>query len=107
MDADWAGDLDERRSTLGYVFLLGSGAISWSSKKQSCIALSTMESEFVAFSMVVQEAVWLRNFLGNLIGASDSYDVPMYSDSQAAIAYTIDPKFHCKTKTHRYPLQIC
>ena len=57
-----------------------------------------MEAEFVAFSMAVQEAVWLRNFLGNLIGASDSYVVPMYNDSQATIAYTKDLKFHCMTK---------
>ena len=97
-DADWAGDLDERRSTSGFVFLLGCGAISWSSKKQTCIALSTMEAEFVAFSSAVQEVVWLRNFLDHLIDASDSGPVPINCDSQAAIAYAKDPKFHCKTK---------
>ena len=52
-DADWGGDLDERKSTSGYVFLLNNGAISWRSKKQSCIALSTMGVEFVAFSAIV------------------------------------------------------
>ena len=97
-DADWAGDLDERRSTSGFVFLLGNGAISWSSKKQTCIALSTMEAEFVAFSTAAQEAVWLRNFLDHLMDASDSGPVPINCDSQAAIAYTKNPKFHCKTK---------
>ena len=56
-DADWAGDGDERKSTSGFVFLLGNRAISWSSKKQSCIALSTMEAEFVALSGTAQEAV--------------------------------------------------
>uniref|UniRef100_A0A2N9GDW0 Reverse transcriptase Ty1/copia-type domain-containing protein n=1 Tax=Fagus sylvatica TaxID=28930 RepID=A0A2N9GDW0_FAGSY len=55
-DADWAGDLDERKSTSGYTFLLGGGAITWCSKKQSCVALSTMESEYVACSAAVQEA---------------------------------------------------
>ncbi|XP_037491716.1 secreted RxLR effector protein 161-like [Jatropha curcas] len=54
-DADWAGDADERKSTFGFVFLLNNGTISWSSKKQSCIALSTMEAEFVAFSVAIQE----------------------------------------------------
>ena len=53
-DADWGGDLDERKSTSYYVFLLGNGAITWCSKKQTCIALSTMEAEFVAFSAIAQ-----------------------------------------------------
>ena len=57
-----------------------------------------MEAEFVAFSMAVQEAVWLRKFLDRLIDASDSSPVMIYSDSQASIAYVKDPKFHCKTK---------
>jgi len=47
-DADWGDDLDESRSTSGYVFTLGGGAISWCSKKQDCIALSTIEAEYVA-----------------------------------------------------------
>ena len=47
-DADWASDKDEHKSTLGYEFILGGGAVSWCSKKQSCIVLSTMESEYVA-----------------------------------------------------------
>ena len=50
-DEDWEGDLDERKSTSYYVFVLGNGAITWCSKKQTCIALSTMEGEFVAFSI--------------------------------------------------------
>ena len=49
-DADWGGDLDQHKSTSGYAFLLSNGAISWSSQKQSCITLSTMESEYVACS---------------------------------------------------------
>jgi len=98
-DADWEGDLDERKSTSGYVFLLSNGAISWSSKKQSCISLSTMEAEFVAFSAAVQEAVWLKRFLNHLgFGENETNSVLVYSDSQAAIAYTKDPKYHSKTK---------
>uniref|UniRef100_A0A2N9G1R4 Uncharacterized protein n=1 Tax=Fagus sylvatica TaxID=28930 RepID=A0A2N9G1R4_FAGSY len=62
-DANWASDKDERKSTSGYPFILGGGAVSWYSKKQSCIALSTMESEYVACSVAIQEAVWLRRFL--------------------------------------------
>jgi len=47
-DADWGGDLDESKSTSGYVFTLGGGAVSWCSKMQDCIALSTIEAEYVA-----------------------------------------------------------
>eukprot|EP00253_Pinus_taeda_P028759 PITA_28759 len=47
-DADWAGDLDQRRSTSGYVFNLFGGAVSWMSKKQSVVALSTIEAEYMA-----------------------------------------------------------
>ena len=49
-DADWGGDLDERKSTSSYVFLLGNSAITWCSKKQTCIAFLAKEAEFVAFS---------------------------------------------------------
>ena len=98
-DADWGGDLDERKSTSGYIFLLNNGAISWSSKKQSCIALSTMEAEFVAFSATVQEALWLKSFFDHLgVNANSADSVLVNYDSQAAIAYTKDPKYHGKTK---------
>ena len=57
IDADWGGDLDKRKSTSWYAFLLNDCAISWSSKNQSCIALSTMEVEYVACSLTIQESV--------------------------------------------------
>ena len=98
-DADWGGDLDERKSTSGYAFLLNDGAISWSNKKQTCVALSTMEAEFVACSAAVQEAVWLRRFLQHLgITENITESVRINCDSRAAIAYTKDPKYHCRTK---------
>ena len=98
-DADWAGDLDDRKSTSGYAFLLNGGAISWNSKKQACVALSTMEAEYVACSAAVQEAVWLRRFLKHLKIAEDSGSpVTVYCDSQAAIAFSKDPKYHSKGK---------
>jgi hypothetical protein len=96
-DADWGGDLYERKSTSGYVFLLNNEVISWSSKKQSCIFLLTMEVEFVIFSAAVKEAVWFRRFLNHL-GFCENETDPMlvHIDSQAAIAYTKDPKYHLK-----------
>ena len=60
VDADWAGDLDHRRSTSGYVFNLFGGAISWMSKRQAVVALSTTEAEYMAATHASKEAVWLQ-----------------------------------------------
>src|SRR4051794_24020484 len=69
------------------------------SKKQSRTALSTMEAKFVAYTSVVQEAVWLNRLLNSLAVTSNRIDkVLINSDSQAAMVYTNDPKFHNKTK---------
>jgi hypothetical protein len=98
-DSDYAGDRDKSKSTSGYAFMLNNGAISWSSKKQTCIALSTMEAEYVACSHAVQESVWLRRFFKNLSCVTHGKNpVTLYCDNTAAIAYTKDPKYHGKTK---------
>ena len=59
-DADWAGDLDTRRSTSGYVFQIGRSTVSWCSKRQATVAKLTTEAEYVALSQATREAVWLR-----------------------------------------------
>ena len=59
VDADWVGDLDQRRSTSGYVFNLFGGVVSWMSKKQSVVALSTTEVEYMADTHASKEVVWL------------------------------------------------
>jgi hypothetical protein len=65
-DADWASDSDDRRSTSGNVFVMSGGAISWTSKKQPTVALSTSESEYIALCFATQEAVWLRQLMRDL-----------------------------------------
>ncbi|XP_030939914.1 secreted RxLR effector protein 161-like [Quercus lobata] len=98
-DAVWGSDLDERKSTSRYVFLLNNGAITWSSKKQPCIALSTMEVKFVACSVAAQEVVWLRRFFQNLEVVKDASDpVMVHCDSMTILAYAKDSKYHGKTK---------
>ena len=64
-DADWAGDLGDRKSTSGYLYQISGGAVTWRSKKQSCVALSTAEAEYMALSSAAQEAVWLRQLTLN------------------------------------------
>ena len=60
-DADWVGDVNDRKSTTGYLFQLSGGAVTWKSKKQSCVALSTAEAEYIALSSAAQESVWLKH----------------------------------------------
>ncbi|KAL0378951.1 UNVERIFIED_CONTAM: Retrovirus-related Pol polyprotein from transposon TNT 1-94 [Sesamum radiatum] len=84
-DANWVTDNDEVSSTSGYVFTLGGGAISWKSSKQTCIARSTMESEFIALELAGQEAEWLRTLVGDMPMWGSSVPVSLHCDSQAAI----------------------
>jgi hypothetical protein len=66
VDSDFVGDLDKRRSTSGYVFTLAGGSISWMSKLQETIALSTTEEEYIVVSHACKEAIWLKGLLGEL-----------------------------------------
>ncbi|XP_052477147.1 secreted RxLR effector protein 161-like [Gossypium raimondii] len=65
-DSDFAGDTNDWKSTSGYVFMLGSGAISWSSKKQSIVTLSTTKVEYVTATTCATQAIWLRNILADV-----------------------------------------
>ena len=96
-DADWAGDVSTRKSTSGYVFKLGGATISWKSKRQSVVALSSTEAEYVALSSAAQETVWLRHLLSS-IGFEQSHPTILYEDNQGAIALSKNPKDHPRTK---------
>lgn len=65
-DADWAGDIVERKSTTGYVVFIGKALVAWSSKTQKCIALSTTEAEYIALAETSKEAIWLCQILNDL-----------------------------------------
>ena len=62
VDADWAGDLNGRKSTSGYLFTFAGGAVSWQSRLQKCVALSTTEAEYIASNEVGKEMLWLKRF---------------------------------------------
>lgn len=66
-DVDWAGDIEKRKSTSGFIFLLGNGVVSWSSKKQASVTLSTTEAEYVALSQATREAIWLQKLVGEFL----------------------------------------
>ncbi|XP_075658644.1 secreted RxLR effector protein 161-like [Castanea sativa] len=98
-DADWASNRDGRKSIIGYAFLLSGATISWCSLKQSCIALSTIKSEYVACLATTKEAVWLKRFFQSLRVTSIADEaVKMYYDNMTALAYAKDPKYHSKSK---------
>ena len=67
-DSDYAGDTENRHSTGGYALMLSGGPISWSSKKQQTIALSTTEAEYMAACECVKELIWVQRLLNDLIG---------------------------------------
>jgi hypothetical protein len=96
VDADWAGDMDRRRSTSGYVFNLFGGAISWMRKRQSVVALSTTKVEYMATTHASKEAVWLQRLCSG-IGLVQQ-DVRIDCDSQSAIFLAKNPTYHSKTK---------
>lgn len=95
-DADYAGDTDTRRSTTGYVFIMGNGAISWSSRLQPTVAVSTTEAEYMAAAHAVKEALWLRQLLKDLKIATGT--IPIYCDSQGAIKLLKHPIASVRSK---------
>ena len=96
-DADWAGDLDDRKSTSGYIFQMSGAAISWRSKKQACVALSTAEAEYIALASAAQEAVWMRQLLTDLRSKPEEA-TKIYEDNQSAICLAKNPQFHGRAK---------
>ena len=62
-NADWVGDLNDRMSTSGYISMLSGRAVSWKSRKKTCVAVSTVEAEYVALANVAQEVNWMRQLM--------------------------------------------
>ena len=99
VDADWASDVNDRKSTSGFVFKLSGGAVSWSSKKQPSVALSSTEAEYIAGAHAAKEAVWLERLISEVWRQPVPHaPVPLHIDNQSAIAITKNPKFHDWTK---------
>lgn len=95
-DADYAGDIDKRKSTSGYVFLLNGAAISWASKLQPTVALSTCEAEFVAAANAEKELLWIRTLLSDFTGHIEP--VKLFGDNQGALKLIQHPHSHQRTK---------
>ena len=96
-DADFAGDRKTRRSTAGYIVFAANAPIAWYSKLMSTVAVSTMESEYMAAFHCAQEVVFIRNFLSE-IGLPQTQPTRFRMDAQAAIDAIRNPVFHARTK---------
>lgn len=96
-DADWGANPSDRRSISGYLFKFGDGPVSWSSKKQQSVALSTMEAEYYALGHATKEALWLHSLLGELGYVSDSRTT-LITDNQSAIDFAYSTQFHSRAK---------
>ncbi|KAK2407959.1 putative mitochondrial protein [Trifolium repens] len=96
-DSDYAGDLDDRRSTSGNVFMMGSAAVSWASKKQQVVTLSTTEAEFIAAANSACQAIWLRRILEELHFHQDRPTV-IHCDNSSTIKLSKNPVLHGRSK---------
>ena len=96
VDADWVGDMDCRRSTSGYVFNLFGGAISWMSKRQAVVELSTIEAEYMESTHESEEAVWLQRLCSGI--GLVQHAVRIDCDSHSAIFLVKNIIYHSKTK---------
>jgi hypothetical protein len=99
-DADWAGDVSDRKSTSGFLFKLVGGPISWGSKKQSSVSLSTSEAEYIALSLAIQEAKWVHRLICEILTAADAPlpKLVIQEDNQSCIKMTKNPVNHGRAK---------
>lgn len=95
-DADLAGDVDSYRSTSGYLFCFANGAVSWQSRLQKCVALSTTEAEYIAVTEACKEMLWMKKFFYELGIQQERY--VLFCDSQSAIYLSKNPMFHSRSK---------
>ena len=96
-DNDYARDIDDRKCTSGYVFMLSGGAISWTSKKQPIVTLSTTEAEYVAAALCASHCIWMQQVLKQVEG-TQSTSVKVYCDNSSTIKLTKNPVFYGRSK---------
>ncbi|PNX70323.1 gag-pol polyprotein, partial [Trifolium pratense] len=95
-DADWAGCADDRKSTSGGCFYLGENLISWFSKKQNCVSLSTAEAEYIAAGSSCSQLLWMKQMLKEYNVEQDA--LTLYCDNLSAINISKNPIQHSRTK---------
>ena len=95
-DVHKAGNIDSRKSTSGYLMTFSGGAISWQSKLQNCVALSTTEVEYIAVTEGCKEMLWAKKLLKDLCVEQERY--VLFRDNQSAIHLSKNSTFHSRSK---------
>ncbi|CAM9000062.1 unnamed protein product [Rhodiola kirilowii] len=95
-DADWAGNAEDRKSTYGGCFFLGNNLVSWFSKKQNSISLSTAEAEYRAAGSSCTQLLWMKQMLSEY-GVKQE-EMTLYCDNMSAISISRNPVQHSRTK---------
>ena len=98
VDADWAGDVNDRRSVSGYTFVMAGAAISWSLKKQTSVALSSTEAEYMAAAAAAKEATWLQILFSEIKPSLTRMPVKLLIDNQSAMSLAKNTTFHKRMK---------
>jgi len=96
-DSNWTSDTVDRHSITGYISYFGSVPISWSSRKQPMIALSTMEAEYMALAKATCKAIWLKK-LSSELGIPTNSSTTIFIDNQSAMRFAENPVFHAHSK---------
>lgn len=109
-DSDWAGDKSTHKSTTGTVVYYGGGVVSWSSRRQECVTLSTMEAEYVALAETCQEVIWLRRLLEDF-GVKQKTATVVNEDNQGCLSFVKSERStkrskHIETK-HHFVKDLC
>lgn len=96
-DSDWAGDPGTRKSTTGFIVFFAGGAVSWASRRQGCVSLSSMEAEYVALGETCQEVLWMKHLLKDL-GEKQEEATVVHEDNQGCLSFVQSEKVSKRSK---------
>lgn len=98
-DSDYAGDLDTRRSTTGYLVYMAGSPVVWKAQRQKAVTLSSTEAEYYALTAVAKELAWMQHFLSEVgYNGPDLHPMTIHGDNQGSLSLAENPQYHQKTK---------